>query len=77
MVIPKYGFPREYLDWYSRGRIDQDKLVIDQFKDDYLNPDTLYIGHVNEQIKHQVLDTFSLPTGSTLLFAGSGPAQAK
>lgn len=77
VVIPKYGFPREYLDWYSRGRIDQDKLVIDQYKDAYLDPDTLYIGHINEQIKHQVLDTFSLPTGSILLFAGSGPTQAK
>lgn len=77
VVIPKYGFPREYLDWYSRGRIDQDKLVVDQYKDAYLDPGTLYIGHINEQIKHQVLDTFSLPTGSVLLFAGSGPAQAK
>jgi len=73
VVIPKYGFPREYLDWYSRGRIDQTKLVIDQFKNDYLNPDTLYIGHINEQIKHQTLQTFQLPTGSILLFAGSGP----
>lgn len=77
VVIPKYGFPREYLDWYSRGHIDQDKLVVDQFKDNYVDSNTLYIGHINEQIKHQILGTFSLPTGSTLLFAGSGPAQAK
>lgn len=78
VVIPKYGFPREYLDWYSQGKINQSKLIIDdQYKDAYLDPGTLYIGHINEQIKHQVLDTFSLPTGSILLFAGSGPAQAK
>jgi hypothetical protein len=77
VVIPKYAYPREYLDWYSKGQIDQSKLIIDQFKDDYLNPNTVYIGHINEQIKHQVLAIFELPTGSTLLFAGSGPAQAK
>ncbi|OGY16727.1 MAG: hypothetical protein A2784_04550 [Candidatus Chisholmbacteria bacterium RIFCSPHIGHO2_01_FULL_48_12] len=77
VVIPKYGYPREYLDWYSKGQIDQSKLVIDQFKDDYLNPNTVYIGHINEQIKHQVLATFELPTGSVLLFAGTGTAQAK
>ena len=73
VVIPKYGYPREYLDWYSHGRIDQNKLIIDQFKDQYLDPNTLYVGHINEQIKHQVLTTFKLPTGSILLFAGSGP----
>ena len=77
VVISKYGYPKEYLDWYSRGRIDQSRLVIDQFKDDYLKLNTLYIGHINEEIKHQVLETFKLPTGSTILFAGSGPSQAK
>ena len=71
VVIPKYESPREYLDWYSQGKIDQSKLIIDQYKDEYLNPNTLYIGHINEDIKHQVLDTFKLPTGSTLLYAGS------
>ena len=75
VVVPKYDHPRQYLDWYSRGRIDQSKLVIDQFKDDYLNPETLYIGHINETIKHQILEQFALPTDTTVFFAGSGPVR--
>ncbi len=71
IIVPKYPHPREYLNWYSQGKIDQSKLAIDNYRDEYLDSHTLYIGHINEQIKHQVLDTFALPTGTVVLFAGS------
>lgn len=75
VITDKYQYPLSYLKWYSRGKINESKIIVDKFRDIYVRPKTLYIGPVDElgyySVKFKPLAEFGLPNGiNRVFFAG-------
>jgi len=75
VITDKYQYPIRYLRWYSKGKIDENKIIVDKFRDTYVRPKMLYLGPVDElgyySVKFKIMAEFGLPNGiKRVLFAG-------
>lgn len=74
VVTDRYNQPRKYLNWYSKGKINMEKVKFDKFRNEYAKPGVLYIGSIDERghylVGYQTLTEFQLPVGIKVLFAG-------
>lgn len=64
----------DYLIWYSANMMDKNKLLVDRFRNEYVDSDILYIGRADELDRRigglTKIKEFFLPSGARILAAG-------
>ena len=67
--------PWDYLIWYSADMIDKNKLVVDRFRNEYVDLKVLYIGNADELDRRigglTPVKEFFLPSGARIMAAGT------
>lgn len=64
----------DYLIWYSANMVDKNKLLVDRFRNEYVDSDIVYIGRADELDRRigglTKIKEFFLPSGARILAAG-------
>lgn len=75
VVLDIHPQTRDYLIWYSADMIDKNKLVVDRFRNEYIDFKVLYIGMADE-LDRRIgglfpVKNFFLPSGARIMAAGT------
>ena len=75
VVLDIHPQTRDYLIWYSADMIDKNKLVVDRFRNEYVDLKVLYIGNADELDRRigglTPVKEFFLPSGARIMAAGT------
>lgn len=75
VVLDIHPQTRDYLIWYSADMIDKNKLVVDRFRNEYIDFKVLYIGMADELDRRigglSPVEDFFLPSGARIMAAGT------
>jgi hypothetical protein len=75
VVLDIHPQTRDYLTWYSADMIDENKLVVDRFRNEYVDFKVLYIGQADELDRRigglTLVKEFFLPSGARIMAAGT------
>ncbi|MBI5357001.1 hypothetical protein HZB78_05350 [Candidatus Collierbacteria bacterium] len=74
VVLDIHPQTRNYLIWYSANMVDKNKLVVDRFRNEFVDAGILYIGKADELDRRigglTTIREFFLPGGARILAAG-------
>lgn len=75
VVLDIHPQTRDYLIWYSADMIDKNKLMVDRFRNEYVDFKVLYIGNADELDRRigglTLVKEFFLPSGARIMAAGT------